>query len=73
MERWEYLTQTVTAERGYLLEMDQEELNKLGDQGWELIQVLSLNSEKIAGLANEGFIMVQCQMIFKRRKLNHRV
>lgn len=71
MERWEYLTQTVTAERGYLLELDQDELNKLGNQGWELVHVLSLNSEK-TGLTGTGLILEQCQLIFKRRKANNR-
>ena len=67
MERWEYFTQTITAQEGYFLEVDQEELGKFGNQGWELIQVLTISSEKY-GPAETGFTLERCQLIFKRRK-----
>ena len=67
MDKWEYLTQTIAAEKGYFLELDQYELDKLGNQGWELVQVLTISSEQ-TGLVGTGRMLERCQLVFKRRR-----
>ena len=65
MPQWEYLTQTLSAQDGFFLELDQQALDELGTQGWELLQVLTLSTEKV-GLAGTGSTLERCQLIFKR-------
>ena len=67
MEKWEYFTQTITAKPGYILEVDQEELDILGNQGWELVSILPISCEK-TGLVGTGLTLEQCQLILKRRR-----
>jgi len=55
-ERWEYKLEKLT--------LGQDDLNKLGEEGWELAGVIPSNTETILGARN---IMIG-HIIFKRRK-----
>lgn len=52
MDKWEYKIEATTREHGV-------DLNKLGEEGWELVTVVSMNKE--AGWQDYKYI-------FKRRK-----
>jgi hypothetical protein len=64
LPKWEYKVTVLGGE-------DQEtekELNKLGDEGWELVGTPSQTTARPAGMGGAGAISTKVRLIFKRPK-----
>jgi hypothetical protein len=71
MEQWQYCVIRMGSPDRHDFAIDQKQLQHLGDQGWELVNVVPIEA-KGKGLSSVGFagFLKPCvyDFIFKRRK-----